>query len=124
MTRPLVPEDVPGYRSRAFWRALAAIALAKRGESAEKIVQRIWARDDMALAVTRAATSPTSTASTAILPTVIAGFLSGIAPQSAAARLFSEALRVELQGVYKVLLPRLSTAIPAPVFVAEAALFP
>src|SRR5688500_14286845 len=94
---PLRPvfDDIPAARSRAFWRAAAATALAKGegGDAAEKIVQRIWPRDDMAYAVTRAATSPTSTSSTALLPTVIGGFLSGIAPLSAAARLFNEALR-------------------------------
>ena len=120
---PLVPEDrarslPPGTH---FTRAATAIALAAIDTRRPVDIARdLYGADEATLRITRAATDPSSTSGWGqqVLQSTVGDFLSGLAPQSAAARLFAEALRVELAGTYTVLLPAVSE-FPAPVFVSE-----
>jgi hypothetical protein len=68
----------------------------------------------------RSASVPASTSGWGqqLLPTVVGGFLSGLAPQSAAVRLFERAVRLDFDGVYQFSVPRASVSAE-PVFVAE-----
>ena len=125
---PLVPEDrarslPPGTH---FTRAATAIALAAIDTRRPVDIARdLYGADEATLRITRAATDPSSTSGWGqqVLQSTVGDFLSGLAPQSAAARLFAEALRVELAGTYTVLLPAVSE-FPAPVFVSEGGASP
>lgn len=103
---------------------LAATALsANRHESAEAIVEREWPRDAEALRYTRAAVSPTSTATTALSPTRLGNILLDLSPQSAAARLFARCVQVDFTGVQQVNFPY-PTLVPTAIFIAEGAPMP
>jgi hypothetical protein len=85
---PLSRSQHAQNQTRSIHRMLAAVALSDmRHQPAKKIVQRNWPNDTSALLLTRAATSPTSTAATVLTPTKTGDVLLGIAPLSAAARL-------------------------------------
>jgi hypothetical protein len=123
--RPLVPEDLVrngAAKSRSVARMLAAVALSSLlKEPAIKIAERNWPNDSMAATLTRAAVTPTTAAS---VPTVGKfSFLSGLAPQSAATRLFAICQRVDMAGVYQLSVPAATTS-PQPIFVAEGSPFP
>jgi hypothetical protein len=83
-------------------------------------------RDGEALA--RAAVPPASTTASGwadtFAMTAVGAFLKSLAPQSAAARLFTAAPFVPLDGRAQVSLPRNGTPFPPPVFVAEGAPLP
>lgn len=114
--RPFLPGDLDP--SRALTRAMTGHALAQiRNQlgAAEAIVTKAWPRDLHA----KAATSPTTTGGAAALqPAIVGGFVSGLQPQSAAARLMAAGIRVDLEGNGTVSLPRAATN-PLPPFVAE-----
>lgn len=117
--RPLVPGDLDP--SRALTRAMTAHVLREiRGPmhgSAEDIVAKAWPRDLLA----RAAVNPIGTAGAAALqPVAVAGFVSGLAPLGAAAKLMQEGIKVDLEGNGTITLPRAATN-PGPVFVDEGA---
>ena len=110
--------------TRTVARVCASVFLAnKQGESPVKFVQRNFPDDADAEWLTRAATTPTSTA-TGLAATVTAPFLRALAPVSAATRLFSRAMQLDFDGVYQYLVPTYSSAAPIPIFVGEGAPFP
>ena len=110
--------------TRTVARVCASVLLAnKQGESPVKFVQRNFPDDADAEWLTRAATTPTSTA-TGLAATVTAPFLRALAPVSAATRLFSRAMQLDFDGVYQYLVPTYSSAAPIPIFVGEGAPFP
>jgi hypothetical protein len=92
-----------------------------------KTVQRMWPDDDAASLVTRASSVPADRTTTGwadiFAGSAVGPFLSGIALQSAAARLFSECLRVSLSGPNTATLPYMTT-FPTSAFVAEGAPIP
>jgi hypothetical protein len=96
---------------------LTAVALGPLlKESPTKIVSRSWPRDAMAETLVRAATTPTTAGS---VPTGGKfAFLSGLAPQSAAVRLFALCQRVDMAGIYELHVPAATTS-PVPVFIGE-----
>jgi hypothetical protein len=112
-------------QSRSVQRALAAIAIgAVTQENSEKILQRNWPRDDTAAVVLKAASTISDTTTvTALLETAVAAFLGGLAPQSAAVRLFEKCVRLNFAGVYQFTVPRATTSA-APVFIAEGGPMP
>lgn len=119
--RPFLPSDLDS--SKALTRAITAHflrAVREPGASAEQIVDRAWPKDLIA----KAATSPiTTSAAAALQPAAVAGFVSGLAPISGAARLMQAGIRVDLEGNGTVSIPRASTN-PLPVFVDEGAPLP
>jgi hypothetical protein len=106
--------------ARSFTRAVTASVLGViQEESPEKILRRTWARDEGARQIlTRAAVSPTSTATYPSLD-VIGSFVS-LAPGSAALKLFDQSVKVDLSGITTVSIPH-PTGVPAPAFVSEGA---
>jgi hypothetical protein len=91
------------------------------------IVNRHWPTDagaqeyfdDLTI---RSATVPADTTTSGwasqLAPTAVGAFLSGLAPQSAAVRLFERCVKLNFDGVYQYTIPRASTSAE-PVFVAE-----
>jgi hypothetical protein len=124
---PVVPEDLyrNGTATRSVARACAAVFLSElRGRSAEAIVKQSWPDDEAAAFITKAAVSPTSTTNTsALTPTIAAGFLRAVAPASAAVRLFERSLQLNFAGVYRYSFAY-PTAAPMPIFIGEGAPFP
>jgi hypothetical protein len=131
MERPVLPPDVLGLRrtpsgpSRSWCRALGAIALSQlRKEDARKIVKAAWPGDASAETITRAVVSPTSTSSSGVSDLLASGFgVLSVAPQSAAAKLFAQCVRLNFDGVYQIVVPS-ATTIAAPAFVAEGSPHP
>jgi hypothetical protein len=120
--RPFLPSDLDP--SRALTRAITARALREiRGPahgSADAILTEAWPRDMHA----KAASAPiTTSGATALAATAIAGFVSGLTPQSAAAKLMAAGIRVSLDGLATVSIQRASTN-PLPLFVDEGAPIP
>src|SRR5207249_4717992 len=104
-SRPYFPsENLAESQTKSFWRAMTATVIGTlRQENPEKIIERAW-RDETALAITRAATSPMTTATGAdLLPIGVAGFLAGLAGPSAAAALFQRCVRLNFDGVHQVM---------------------
>jgi len=123
---PFLPGDIDLGRSliRAMTaKALSRLDWSRKQQAAEQICEQAWPHDRTALAITRAATPPMSTASSgvsAILPNVTGAFVSGLQLQSAASRLFAAGLSVDLTDVYTVSIPRADAATsPPPVFIGE-----
>jgi hypothetical protein len=129
IARAIVPEDRNGHTHRAeaksLWRATAACALSRNtGERPVAYAQRVFARDDRAIAITRAAVSPHSTTDSAsALSTARVNPLLTIAPQSAAARLFTQCASFDLTGISSVNVPY-PASFPVGLFVAEGAPIP
>jgi hypothetical protein len=126
---PLRPDyrEAAGTVQRAFWRGLAAQVLAEIfKENPGRVLKHYWPQDTAADALlTRAAVSPADTttsgwAAAAVGSPLLGPFLAGIAPRSAAARLFQQCVRIELIGRNKANFPRLTTT-PAAAFIAEKA---
>jgi len=117
---------------RSYWRAITSIAIAHQSVndvSALQVAQTFWKDDAGVSLFTRAAVNPADTATTGwakeLAQTQIGAFLSGIAPDSAAARLFLECPRVELDHINAVSLPAMPPAnAPTGAWVAEGAPIP
>lgn len=117
---PLRPDAAAYAREqrRSITRGITALALAQRGENPADIVRRSWPNDAGAGLFLKSAVSPTSTSS---YPTYSAvKTLAGLAPRSAASRLFSVAQQVDLGGIAQVSIPYAATW-PSVGFVAEGA---
>jgi hypothetical protein len=103
---------------RALHRTMAAHALAKlHGMTPDAIVAKNWPGD----VLTRAAVSPTDTISAApYAPVVTGNALTGLAPASAAARLFEHpnTIKLDFKGVASYSIPR-GTLTPVPIFIGE-----
>jgi hypothetical protein len=128
MNRPLAQPPLSRSQSanqiRSVHRMLAACALSNHHhQPAETIIKRAWPDDTSALLLTRAATSPATTAITAITPTRTGDVLLGLAPLSAAVRLFARSIQLDFTGVHTFLIPR-PTMMPTPIFIGEGAPMP
>jgi hypothetical protein len=108
--------------SRSLSRALAAVVVGRlQKQSPEKMVKTAWPNDHAAALITRATVLPLSTtgAGADITPTLAGSVLIGLAPQSAAARLFAlQVLKLDFAGVNQFSIPSPSSA-PVPLFVGE-----
>lgn len=103
-------------RTRSISRGLAAVAVGRlTGVHPDKILRQHWQHDHLAGIIAKAAVNPTSTADFETASKWL--FLSGLAPQSAAVRLFAAATRLDLEGVHLITVP--SIVAPQPVFVGE-----
>jgi hypothetical protein len=123
---PLRPDPAALEREqrRSLIRAATAVALgAVSRRPAHEILAGAWPHDRDAELVLRAAVTPTTMTSAAAISVDAIAFLVSMAPQSAAARLFERALRINLQGVHATNIARLVN-VPAPGFVAEGAPIP
>ena len=100
--RPAYVEAAANH-GKNFWRACAAQVIVKQSGSTK----------------TRAVPMPlTTTTGAEFAALATTGLLTGLAPASAAAKLFSRCSRVVFDGVDKIIIPRIATS-DAPVFVAE-----
>lgn len=130
MNKPFLPSDLPKADPLRDWRrALTAKAFAaSRGVRFERAVEDLWPGERGAVeTLTRATVSPTMLGDgTGALAggRPLAAFLASLAPQSAAARLFAMAVRVNMDGLAVVGLPQRATRFPDPTFVAEGAPIP
>jgi hypothetical protein len=129
MNKPFLPSDIRQPDVLLAWRRLATAAAiaALCNEPAEDVIRRLWSGERGAVdAITRSAVSPASTGGwgSALVETAVGEFLQGLRPRSAAATLFDAALRVSMNRAGLVTMPRLATALPVPVFVAEGAPIP
>src|SRR5262249_38369588 len=88
----------------------------------EKVVRQHWPDDHRAAVITRAATTPTDTSTTALTATKVSPLLL-IAPKSAAARLFDRCMRLDFDGVLTYNIPHVHTRA-VPLFVAESSPIP
>jgi hypothetical protein len=114
------PAAIAVAQHRSLVRAATALALGVVSHRpAAEILSRSWPSDRDAELVLRGAVAPTTTSSASAISIDAVGFLVSMAPQSAAARLFERALRINLAGIHATNIARLVT--PAPGFVAEGA---
>jgi hypothetical protein len=122
---PLRPDIYAREREqhRSLVRACTAMALGLvQRQPAPDVLRAAWPNDHGAELVLRAAVTPTTTSSAAVLGIDAVAFLVSLAPQSAAARLFERALRIDLTGIDVTNIARLAVAVPG--FVAEGQAIP
>lgn len=115
-TRPfLPPEKPPGIEIvRA---ALAEVIAALGGSSAAQIAADRWPNDR----ITRAAVTPTDTASASALgSSIVSGFVASLAPRAASAAVLGAGLVVDLGQHSTIKLPRADNSVVA-IWVAEGA---
>jgi hypothetical protein len=115
----IVPEDRGnGHADRqSFCRALAVRTIHKLSrERPWDIVRRAGWTDDHRL--TRAPVSPATSPVTGVSQTHVGNLLL-IAPQSAAAKLFAECMRLDFTGLYEIVVPY-AASHATPQFVGEA----
>jgi hypothetical protein len=95
--------------TKSLVRACAAYGIAAFDRTPPaKIVNREWSHDGTAEWLVRAATVPADTSNTpAIVRTVIPEFISTLAAQSVAARLFKEGLQLSFDGAGNIAVPTL-----------------
>jgi hypothetical protein len=113
-------------RSRSLHRSIAAMAIGALTEQPPiNLIERNYPQDHLAATITRGASSPTSTTSGGgdLLGGLAANFLSGLAPASAASRLFALCTQLNFDGVHTFSVPYPATT-PPPVFVGEGAAMP
>lgn len=103
---------------RSLVRALTAIALADLNRSPGEILKAAWPNDAEADLILRAAVPPMSSSSYPAYQTTTV--LPSLAPQSAALRLFSASMTLDMDGVSLVKVPHPAT-VPVPIFIAEGA---
>lgn len=123
--KPFLPSDIvregaaPPHLTRSISRALAAISLAAlTKQKPESVLADSWANDHLASMIIRAAASPTTMTTGSALAGSRVHFLSGIAPASAAVKLFDRCLRLDMEGASTITIPSASTS-PVPAFVGE-----
>ena len=99
-------------------RAITAIALETPERRASQYVERAWRGDIMAKALTRAAVTQTTQENSGLPLVTKVDILPTVAQMSAAARLFTSCLRVNLDRAYQVAVPR-GVSDTLPPFVGE-----
>jgi hypothetical protein len=124
---PIVPEDRNSRSARhalgrALSRAMASVLLGgTTNRSPQEVLRaRGWGDDFMASMITKAATSPTSLTNAPALTHIgVSDLLLGLAPQSAAIRLFDIAgLQLDFHSATSYRIPYVATR-PAGIFVGE-----
>src|SRR6476620_4943670 len=117
--KPFFPSEARSDTEQRSWlRAIAAHALASgRMEDPVKIVKQSWPNDDRALAITRGAVTPTTSAGLWTYDPVIA--YRSLAPSSAALALFQLGTALNLEGATTIRIPAFASMPVQPVFVGE-----
>jgi hypothetical protein len=112
--------------ARSFHRAATAALLGYvRKEDPAAIAGQVWASDQDAHVVARAATSPSTTASTtALVQTITAEAILALAPQSAGAALLRRSLNVDLGRAGAVVVPSVVARASDFAFVGQGAAIP
>jgi hypothetical protein len=124
MQNPARVQFRPDYSSlfpveqRSWHRAIAAHVLAAgRHSDPSKIAKAAWPSDERALAITKGAMTPTTTAGVWTWDPVIA--YRSLAPSSAALALFQMGLALNLEGASTIRIPNVAGLPVQPVFVGE-----
>jgi hypothetical protein len=102
------------YLERACFACVCKALIPREPQDYQSFVEKHWPEDDITPYVTRAAVPPAMTSDVtmgALLTEVVADFVASLAPVSAAANLFANAVHVTLDGAYTVRLPRRSGPI-------------
>jgi hypothetical protein len=103
---------------RSWHRAIAAHVLASsRYEDPNRIAKAAWPNDDRALAITRGAVTPTTTAGYPAWDPVVA--YRSLAPSSAALALFQMGMALDLTGATTIRIPAFASLPVQPIFVEE-----
>jgi hypothetical protein len=129
---PLRPDRtaLAAEQRRSLIRAVTGFAFSS--QRPEHYVEASWSNDHLASLIVKvatkvaikAATEPPMTIAASGLPEAVAlNVLPTLAPMSAATRLFAKCMRVSLDGVNKISVPRVVPG-KTPIFVAEAAPVP
>jgi hypothetical protein len=121
--KPFMPptrDAVAREQRRSILRAITAVALSGDQGSPDKIVSRAWPTDNLAALIIKTAVAPMTLASSGLPAAVSIDVLPSIAPMSAAVRMFARCMRVNLDGVNQVSVPRGLNAT-TPIFIAEGA---
>jgi hypothetical protein len=106
--------------AQSIRRAIAAKAIAIRQRSTpEKILRQNWPRDEGAATILRSAVTPTKLGDYPSTDVIVT--LRSLAPGSAALKLFTKSVQIDLKGVNTVRIPNLAALPVKPVFVAEGA---
>src|SRR5215204_5829181 len=130
--RPMT-EDRGQQRAPAFTKAAAALLKAlecrqRGGDDAETIAKRAWGASDAATWLTRAATSPATTADSAwagaLSATVNVDTLMALGPASAGAELLRRGLLVNFDGAGSIRIPTILSAATDTPFVEQGAPLP
>lgn len=125
----------PGARLRPATHLTRAVfakvcASANRfGESAEDIARQLWGDDQPTLLILRGAVSPATTTgagwANTFAATAVVDFVASLAPYGAAAQVIAAGVRVDLDGVNTVSVPRRATVVDANLaWIAEGAPIP
>jgi hypothetical protein len=104
------------YLERACFACVQRALIPTEPQSYQEFVEKHWPDDDITPYVTRAVVPPAMTSDVtmgALLAEVLADFVASLAPISASANLFANAVHVTLDGAYTVRLPRRSGPINA-----------
>jgi Phage capsid family len=136
MRMPAASDMRPGARLRPathLTRAVFAKARASAdrlgGASAEDIARSLWGDDEPTRLILRAAVVPASTTgagwANTIAATAVADFVASLATFGAAAQVIAGGVRVDLDGVNTVSVPRRATAVDSALaWIAEGAPIP
>jgi hypothetical protein len=102
------------YLERACFACVSKALIPTEPQSYQEFIEKHWPDDDITPYVTRAVVPPAMTSDVtmgALLTEVLADFVASLAPISASANLFANAVHVTLDGAYTVRLPRRSGPI-------------
>jgi hypothetical protein len=126
-TRPLVPEDLlwrhdaalEHEQRQSLIRTITAIALSARDRRPPAdILRSAWPDDRDAKAVLKAVSGPVTSSGAAALAVQTVRILPLLAPQSAALKLFTAGVTLDLAGINSVRIPNIASA-PVARFVGE-----
>jgi hypothetical protein len=123
IARPFMPpsrSELAADQRRSVIRAVTGIAFSSEDRSGEQYVSAAWPSDDTAQMIARTAVAPMTIGSSGLPGIVAINILPSIAPKSAAQRLFSKCMRVNLDHINQVFVPR-GLPVVTPIFVSEGA---
>ncbi len=112
------PSAIERSERRAWRRAIAASVFAvNQRTSASAILKQAWPGDARAAAITKAATSPTTT--TQFVPQDVVASFRSLAPGSAAASLFALSNILSMRGLLTIRIPYVANLPPVAMFIGE-----
>jgi hypothetical protein len=110
--------EIAADHRRSVIRAVTGVAFSSVGRSAEQYVAAAWPDDRVAQMIARTATAPMTISSSGLPAIVAINILAAIGPMSAAQRLFARCLRVNLDHITQVFVPR-GLPVVTPIFIGE-----
>jgi hypothetical protein len=111
-------DDLSADQRRSFVRAVTGVAFSSADRGAEQYVAAAWPGDGAAQMIARTATAPMTISSSGLPAIVAINILPSIAPKSAAQRLFAKCMRVNLDHINQVFVPRGLPTV-TPIFIGE-----